>query len=170
MRFDEPLNPILTAGVQLQDEGGTAVTADISFSSDRRTVTVVPRSLLAPNSSYLLSVSGVQDISGNPLLVPVAMTFTTGDGLDNVQGGIVNWSYAQGAVLPLNAVLEIALSERIDPTLVNTDPATGRRVLRCTAIRRGRFMRGSGTVSADGQRLRFVRTRRCRRVIRTRCT
>ncbi|MBK6736706.1 MAG: Ig-like domain-containing protein [Haliea sp.] len=96
VRFDEPLNPILTAGVQLQDEGGTAVTADISFSSDRRTVTVVPRSLLAPNSSYLLSVSGVQDISGNPLLVPVAMTFTTGDGLDNVQGGIVNWSYAQG--------------------------------------------------------------------------
>jgi hypothetical protein len=157
VRFDEPLNPVLTAGVQLQDAGGDPVIADISFSSDRRTVTVVPRSLLEANSSYLLSVAGVEDISGNPLLVPVSMTFTTGESIDNVQGGIVNWSYASGAVLPLNAVLEIALSERIDPTLVNTDPATGQASFALYSNTQGRFMRGRGTVSSDGRRVRFTR-------------
>ncbi|MBK6736707.1 MAG: Ig-like domain-containing protein [Haliea sp.] len=49
------------------------------------------------------------------------------------------------------------MSERIDPTLVNTDPATGRRSFALYSNTQGRFMRGSGTVSADGQRLRFVR-------------
>ncbi|MBK6511042.1 MAG: hypothetical protein IPG06_17450 [Haliea sp.] len=49
------------------------------------------------------------------------------------------------------------MSERIDPTLVNTDPATGQASFALYSNTQGRFMRGSGTVSADGQRLRFVR-------------
>ncbi|MCB1689856.1 MAG: Ig-like domain-containing protein [Halioglobus sp.] len=157
VRFDEPLNPVAVAGIQLKDASDATVVTTISFSSDRRTVTLVPRSLLAANSSYVLSVADVEDVSGNPLLVPVAIGFTTADSLDNLAGSILNWSYASNATLPLNAVLEVELSERIDPTTINTNVAAGQASFALYSNTQGRFMQGRGVLSADGRHLRFAR-------------
>ena len=156
VQFDEPLSPLAAAGIALVDESSTAVIADVSFSGDRRTVTLVPRSLLAANSSYTLTVADVEDISGNPLLTPISIGFTTGLTIDNVNGGINNWSYVNSATLPLNAVLEVELSERIDPTTINTDGASGQSSFVLYSNTQNRFIPGEGVLAADGRHLRFV--------------
>ena len=157
-RFDEPLNPLSLDGVELVDSGGTPVVADISFSADRRTLTVLPKQLLAALSDYTLTLSGLEDVSGNVMSLPVSLTFSTADDIDNSRGNWVSWSFANNAELPLNTVLEVELSERIDPTTINTDPDTGLSSFALYSNTQGRFLAGEGVLSADGRHLAFARS------------
>ena len=74
-----------------------------------------------PNSTYTVSVSGVQDLSGNGLTVPSTTTFTTGTGADLTPATVTTESPANGAGgVPTNAVIQVQFSKRVDPLTVNT--------------------------------------------------
>ena len=149
--FDEPLSPQALAGVSVTDSGGQPVVASISLSSDRHTIIVVPKQLLSANSSYTFNIAGVQDISGNALATPIAIGFTTGSGIDNVRGNIQNWSFANNAELPLNPLLEVSLTERVDPTTIH-DAST----FRLYSLTQSRNVPGNVQVSADGRVITYL--------------
>ncbi|MBR9911261.1 MAG: hypothetical protein GYB33_13010 [Gammaproteobacteria bacterium] len=155
--FNEPLSPLQLAGVQLLDSTAEPVVASVSLSADRRTLTLVPTQLLLPTSEYSFAIADIEDVSGNVLAAPINIGFTTGASIDNVQGGINHWSFANNAVLPLNAVLEVELSERIDPTSINTDPNTGLGTFALYSDTQNRWVKGTGVLSDDGRHLRFER-------------
>ncbi|PKG93937.1 Ig-like domain-containing protein, partial [Paraglaciecola sp. MB-3u-78] len=114
VRFDEPLNPIRINGVMLEDSVGTVVASNISLSADRRTIYVVPKDLLATNSSYRLIVDGLIDISGNDLAVPLVQNFATADSPDLLQGSVLYRNIPNNATnVPRDAEFIIELSERL---------------------------------------------------------
>ncbi|MBR9911255.1 MAG: hypothetical protein GYB33_12980 [Gammaproteobacteria bacterium] len=152
-RFDEPLSPLHLAGVELRNGVGEPVLANVSLSGDRRTISLVPTQLLRPASDYTLSIADIEDISGNVLAAPISIGFTTGASIDNLRGSVLNYSFANNADVPLNAVLEVELSERIDPTFVSTVNNVASLALYSNT--QGRFIQGQGVLAADGRHLRF---------------
>lgn len=152
VRYSEPLNPLRLEGVTLRDAAGASIALRVSLSGDRRTVQIVPRQLLAGGTAYTLTIGGVEDLSGNTPAVPYTVTFITEEGTDLAAGSVTRWSIPQNNTgsVPLNAVIEVGLSERIDPTTINGnsfylyDNRVNRRVA------------GSSTLSADGRTLRFL--------------
>jgi uncharacterized lipoprotein YbaY len=155
VRFDEPLNPIATSGYAVTDGLGNAIPVNLSFSSDRRTVTLVPKQLLSPNSTYTLTLAGVEDVSGNAMATPETIAFTTGAQLDSQQGSVSELSFAPDATLPRNAVLAVNLSKRIDPTSINTDPGTGLANFALYNSTLNSWVQGVATLGADGRLLTF---------------
>jgi hypothetical protein len=149
VRFDEPLNPQLLSGVQLSDGVGN-LPVIVSLNGDRRTVTLVPRELLAPLSDFTLTVAGVEDVSGNALVTPVVLDFTTAESIDNVRGNIVRYSYASDATVPRNAVFEVLLDERVDPTTVNGS------VFYLWNESTNSGIPGTRSIAADGRTLTFT--------------
>ncbi len=107
-------------GISLTDSTATAQSISIRFNSDRTIVTVTPNQLLEANAAYTLTVSGLEDISGNTQAQIFEAGFVTGDTADLLTGTISRWSIPNGASdVALNAYLEVELSERVDPTTIN---------------------------------------------------
>ena len=150
VQFDEALSALGTGQVSLLDAGGAAVAQRVTLSGDRRSLTVVPTQLLGSNQTYTLRVEGVEDLSGNRLTTPLAIRFTTGATADFIQGSITAWSFPSDATgVPLNPLLEVRLSERIDPVSVSADS------LYLYDQARGRRVPGRRVLSADGRVLSF---------------
>ena len=66
------LNPVVVTAA-----GGAQVQGSLGISADHTTMTLFPFSPLAANTSYTVSVSGVQDVSGN-MAASFSSSFTTG--------------------------------------------------------------------------------------------
>jgi len=154
VNFDEPIDPFTISAVEVLDEIGTPLAVNVSFSADRRTMTVVPKQLLAANSTFHFVIDNVKDVSGNALAVPVTTSFTTASGIDNVSGAITTWSFNNNAVLPLNTRLEVEVSDRIDPTRIDTTDGIASIALYNNTA--GRFIPGHGVLSSDSKRIQFV--------------
>ena len=151
VRFNEPLSQLVTLGINLVDEGGIEQSIGIIFNGDRTIVTIRPNNLLLADTDYTLTVSGLQDISGNSQTMDYSATFTTAATADLLTGGVVAWSIPNGATdVPLNALLEVELSERVDSTSVN--PST----LNVWDGTERRYVEGGSVLRADGRVLRFV--------------
>ena len=151
-QFSEPLNPVDLSGVTLTNGVETVVT-EVSLSSDRRTVILVPKSLLDPNSNYTFTVSGIEDISGNEMVAPMTVSFVTGDSIDSERGSIIRWSFASNTTVALNPLLEVELSERIDASTITTDYSGSFYLYSNT---QSRTVLGHAELSADGRTLRFI--------------
>jgi len=151
VRFDEPLSPLATLGISLTDEVATAQSITIRFNSDRTIVTVTPNQLLVANADYTLTVSGLEDISGNTQAQPFVVGFTTADTADLLTGNVNRWSIPNAAVdVALNAYLEVELSERIDPTSINVS------TFRLVDNTENRNVVGDWALSNNGMTLRFI--------------
>ena len=61
---------------------GVAVTTTAVPSTDHRTVSLQLNQPLQANATYVFSIAGVQDLSGNVLAAGRTVTFTTGAGAD----------------------------------------------------------------------------------------
>jgi hypothetical protein len=120
IRFSEAIDRRVLEGITLS-QSGQMLPVQRNISSDRRIVTLVPRELLPAQSMLLLTVDAVQDLAGNALIAPHSVGFTSGNGVDVRGGSVQTYSpvYNAGNV-PLNAVIEYRLSERIDPVLLDT--------------------------------------------------
>ena len=160
-QVDVPTNPRLTVAfsdvvnretlgaVVLRDSLGDEVQTDLTWNGS--VITLVPIKLLEASSSYTLTVNAVEDQSGNVLASPWIATFETAASADVQEGSIEEWSFpSNGKDIPLNAVLSVELSERVDPTSVNEDSFY---LHNSTA---GRRVPGTSVLSADGLTLRFV--------------
>ena len=74
--FSEPIQPTMISGITLT-AGGPALSMTPSFSNGDQTLSLIPPSLLTPNTTYTLTITGVIDLAGNAMPT-VTQTFTTG--------------------------------------------------------------------------------------------
>jgi hypothetical protein len=148
--FSEPINGLKLTGVVLR-QGGQVAPATLQLSGDHRVLTFKQVQPLSANTSYVLSVSGIEDLSGNVLAVNRTVSFTAGAGVDLVAPALVTRSPVPGATgVPRNTQIEVQLNERINPVTVSTDS------LRLYDSTTGLFIEGTHTLSADGASIRFV--------------
>ena len=77
-RFDEAVNTLSVdpSTFFLRDAHDNVVPATVSFTADAREVELAPLVPLAPESVYWVSVAGVEDLAGNPI-VPYGTRFQT---------------------------------------------------------------------------------------------
>lgn len=150
VRFNEMLSPTATADIRLM-KAGEVINSHISLSRARSLLTLVPKSLLLANTEYTLIVSGVKDMSGNSQVNDLSISFTTGDMADLVQGSDVSWSIPNASQnVPLNPLLEVSLSERVDSTTVDSSSFYLQNTTANTRVA------GSWSMTADGLRLTFT--------------
>ncbi len=108
--FDERINPL---SFPLDSR------LNVAFSSDDRTVSYQPLTvLLPPSSSVTETLPTLQDLSGNELGV-TSTTFNTGTVLTVDHPSVVQRAIPWDAVVPVNAKFEVLLSWPIDPATVN---------------------------------------------------
>ncbi|VAW72830.1 hypothetical protein MNBD_GAMMA15-2036, partial [hydrothermal vent metagenome] len=103
--------------------GGVPISGVLTLSSDRRTLTFVPDTLLAANTRYDILVTGLVDLGGNALL-PFADSFTT-DLLgieDTVRPSVAVVSPISGASgVIVDTPIVVTFNEVVDPTSVSAD-------------------------------------------------
>jgi hypothetical protein len=122
VNFDEAISALFLSGIQIQDIDGVEVPVARTLSSDRRRVVLAPIQPLDEMTSYSLVIDSVQDLSGNLLANRQLVDFETGTESDTTTGTAVRWSIPFNNVqnMPLNPVIEVTLSEPVDPTTINT--------------------------------------------------
>lgn len=128
-QFDEPLNPLRAteAYVYLWDafSGSTILGSTVTLSADRRTLSLVPGRPLDPGTSYNWYINAY-DAFGHGRFG--ATNFRT-QGADTTAPAVVAASPADGTTgVPVNAALQVVLSEALDPTSAPTlsiSPAVG---------------------------------------------
>jgi hypothetical protein len=84
--FSKSIRPS-TLSFVLTDSSGNPLAATVSYNDSTKTATLRPADILTLNSSYTLTVSGVQDTVGNSLAAPVSWSFVT----TNVITGATIW-------------------------------------------------------------------------------
>jgi methionine-rich copper-binding protein CopC len=152
-RFNEPLSVLELAGVTIEDSMGINIPINVSLSGDRRTINVVPKDLLLENTMFSLNVADISDLSGNLLSSAIIQNFTTASGTDLLQGSEVYRSIPNAVTnVPRNAVFEVGLSERLDPSSVQL--GTNSYNLYNTNSRQ--IVASTFTVSADGLTLTLI--------------
>ncbi len=108
--FSEPIQPTTISGITLS-VGKTAIPVTPSLSNGNQTLSLIPPSLLLPNTVYTLSITGVVDLAGNAM--PTAtQTFTTG-----AQAVL---SRPGATITPVNNATGV--SQSIAPTVVFSSP------------------------------------------------
>jgi large repetitive protein len=108
--FSEPVQPTRISGITLA-AGSTVLTMTPSFSNGDQTLSLIPPSLLAPNTTYTLTVAGVVDLAGNAMPT-VTQTFTT--------GAQTLLARPTAAITPVNAATGVA--KTIAPAVVFSAP------------------------------------------------
>ena len=73
--FSEPVQSG-TIGFVLKDSAGHTLPASVAYDPSTNTVTFTPGGALEPSTTYTATVSGAQDLAGNPM-APVSWSFTT---------------------------------------------------------------------------------------------
>ncbi|MCF6212304.1 MAG: Ig-like domain-containing protein, partial [Gammaproteobacteria bacterium] len=151
VRFSEVINALHINDIKLLTVANEEINAARSISGDRRSVTLTPQAPLEANTAYTFVIDGVRDLTGNFLPNRVSLDFITSGIADTQNGSITSWSIPNNNTqgVPLNAELEVGLSERIDPTTVSD------RSFRLRDETAGRWVSGSWNLGTDGQTLRF---------------
>ena len=124
--FSEPINATtVDATTVAVTIGGAPVAGRFTFAEGghgkNSIVTFIPNQLLAPNTTYLLSVSnGLKDSAGNAVN-PATVTFTTTGGIDNVVPTMLSSIPTSGATgFPATGTpITVTFSEPVNPLTVN---------------------------------------------------
>ena len=154
VRFDESINPLTVSGstVLLTDGVNGAVPCSIAFSNNNREVLIVPHAPLAVATAYSIRVEGVEDRSGNPVVLATS-AFTTGNEPDTVAPAVIRTNpFANATGVPVNTSVRLEVNEPVDPLTVSTSTFILRENSGFTNLP------GSTTVNAGGRRLDFIPT------------
>ncbi len=122
VQFNEPVDALTVNQVTLS--GGSTVSVTKTLSNANKMLTLVPIMPLNTNTTYTVTVAGVQDIGGNSLAAAVTTTFTTGISADLTPPTVASTTPLNGATGVLtNTVIQVQFSKRIDRlTVTNTTP------------------------------------------------
>jgi hypothetical protein len=122
VRFNERINPLSVTGgtIRLTTGSSTELACTITFGNSDQDVVIVPHGPLADAATYTLTVSGVEDLAGNPVAGQTT-SFTTASSPDFDTPQLVRLAPANGTTgVPLNAVFEATFNEPIDGGLIDT--------------------------------------------------
>ncbi len=119
IQFNEPIDAL--TGNQITLSGGGTINVTQTLSNADTILTLVPVVPLNPNTTYTLTVTGVQDVSGNSQASTFTSTFTTGTGADLTPPTVGTSVPANGATGVLrNSAMQVQFSKRVDPITVST--------------------------------------------------
>lgn len=124
--FSEPINgTTVEASTFSVTVGGAPIAGRFTFAEGGRgknsIVTFIPNQLLAPTTTYEISVAnGVKDSAGNGV-IPATVTFTTAGTIDNIVPTIITTVPAAGATdFPATGTpITVTFSEPVNPLAIN---------------------------------------------------
>lgn len=147
VEFDETIDQLsVLRGGLVVESGGSPLSGDITFIRDDRIAVFTPRSLLDPDSTYSVTLSGVRDLSGNVLAGNVVSTFTTSSSVDLLPPTVTAFTPAHTTTgVDVNVQPTIEFSERLAP--VDLNPFTVRLFRSSNAT----DVPASVSISADGR-------------------
>ena len=114
--FNEPIDVTSLDEVRLIGVDGVPIFATKEL--DKTSLILTPIQLLKANAPYNLKIQGVKDLSGNILALNKDISFQSSASVDAFKPtvvGITPTANAHG--VPLNALIEVSWSERINPFL-----------------------------------------------------
>jgi methionine-rich copper-binding protein CopC len=121
LAFDEPLSAVgLGPGAVVLTAGGPPLAGSVALSTDRRSLTFTPASLLATSTLHTVSLGTVTDRSGNAAS-PFTSSFTTGASgtADVTRPSVVTVSPANNATgVAVTTAIVLTFNEPLDPTSV----------------------------------------------------
>src|SRR6185312_5128397 len=119
--FNEPVDPIRNNGWYLRNQSAGSAWAtnlQVHYSPDRTVMTLTFDPLQA-NSNYIWGTGSVYDAAGNG--TSYSYNFLTNAGADTPAPAVVSATPPNGATgVPLNAVVQLQLSQPLDPTTVGS--------------------------------------------------
>ena len=152
VRFNEPINPLTVSAASIQLSSGTvtSVASSISFSNNNQDVILTPQDPLGDATAMTITIGGVEDLSGNPVLVKTTQ-FTTGTGPATSQPVVVNENpISNAASVPLNTLITLQSNVPVDPGSVNT----GTFIVNDNAV--NARVAGTTSLSSDGRTMTFL--------------
>jgi len=112
IQFNEPVDALTINQVTLT--GGGTVNVTRMLTSGNQILLLTPVVPLSPSTTYTVTVTGIQDVSGNSLGAPVTQTFTTGPGADLTPPIVATVNPASNATGVLrNSVIQLQFSKQI---------------------------------------------------------
>lgn len=126
--------------------GGTAVAGSTSLAYDHVTLAFSPTNgaLLAPSTTYSVTVSGAKDVNGN-VMSPYSWSFTTSNStVGDTTPGTITIAPANGTTgVAVNAPISLTFSKAVDPLSVNS------QTFNVSDSTIGTSMGGAITISSD---------------------
>ncbi|MGH9896054.1 MAG: Ig-like domain-containing protein, partial [bacterium] len=123
VQLNEPVSAVSVTGEAVRvSAGGAPVAGAVSVSSDSRTLTFTPTTLLATSTLYTVQVGGFTDLAGNAV-VPFTSSFTTSASAtaDATRPSVASISPANAATnVDVNTAIVWTFNEVIDPSTVNS--------------------------------------------------
>jgi len=113
VQFDRPISEPTANNVTLMGNG-SSIALTPSFSYGDTVVRFAPGTLLLPNSSYSLTITGITDPAGNPASTQT-VNFTTGSGIDVGYPQVVSVNPLSGSTTGTNPAIEFVFNKAIDP-------------------------------------------------------
>ncbi len=159
-RFNEPLNSSIISdtnlgrsAIKLHDTTNQEVAVNLSLSSDKQTIKIIPRTLLDPQSDYNLIIKDLNDLSNNALTDTITVNFNTSRTVDIISGSLLKRNIPNGATtVPLNAKFEIVVSETVDPTTIQLNTNS----FRLLDTVRNLTVPATFSISADGKTIELI--------------
>jgi large repetitive protein len=117
--FSEPIQPTSIGLITLKT-GSTTVSVTPTFSDANQLLTLTPTlPLLASNTTYTLTITGVKDTAGNPMAGTVTHTFTTGPTFDLLHPSVTLSDPAPNMTsVGTNVAPRIVFNKRLNPISV----------------------------------------------------
>jgi hypothetical protein len=131
--------------------GGIPQPVSVGILNNNQEVVLTPLNPLSGNTTYTITVSGIQDVAGNGMTGPVTTSFITGTEADLIRPSVVLADPGNTATgVATNATVRVEFSERIDPVSVNNG------TIQVLVANTGQAIAGTATAAADGLSATFV--------------
>jgi hypothetical protein len=153
--FNKPVaaQSVLDVAQTILTTNGVGQPVFVGLANNNTEVVLTPVNPLASNTTYTITVSGIQDVAGNVMSGTVTSSFTTGTEADLLRPNVALVDPANGATaVETNALIRVQFSERIDPVSVNNG------TIQVFPSSTGVPIAGTATASADGLSATFVST------------
>jgi len=147
IQFNEPVDALTVNQVTLT--GGGTVNVTRTLTNGNQILLLIPVLPLSPSTTYTVTVTGIQDVSGNSLGAPVTQTFTTGPGADLTPPSAVSVPANNATGVLRNSAIQLQFSKQIDPFMVTNSTFTVRPA-------GGQPIAGTIVVSANGLTATFT--------------
>jgi hypothetical protein len=144
---------VLNVAQTILTANGVAQPVFVGFANNNQEVILTPVNPLASNTTYTITVAGIQDTAGNVMTGPITSSFSTGTEADLIRPSVVLVDPANNAGgVETNALIRVQFSERIDPVSVNNG------TMQVLLNSNGSAIAGTASASSDGLSATFVST------------
>lgn len=116
VRFDRPIKGTVLGGITLvKTSGAVPVAMSPQLSGGGTILTLVPNTILTPNTQYTVTIAGVVDAAGNVMSGSLVRSFTTGASFDLTAPQVVAVTPIYNSTVGTNPLLKVVFNKPINP-------------------------------------------------------